>query len=344
MKTLLCILGLLPALVASGAEPIATSIDWRQWYYATNRARWNAKSDTQLRAEAKSGNALAMYALAKRIYKQRDRNKYPEADSLVAEAAKAGLAQAIEDRALEIRGDSPNDRRSRFELFEKAAATGYPPSQVWVAQILESGKLFRPDPERSLQLMRAAADAGDADGHFLLAMMYSAGIGEPRSPDDKAIYHLKCAAEAGETSAMNELARRYRLGYTVPKDFLRSAAIFVESASHPFGEFSDASFRLNATDPDADRFNHVVDLFVAALIRSDAKAFATLGEMHEQADQGQTNIVRAAALFDLAAANGNSAAAQKRDRLLSNFTPDQKAGFRDELKWMKAIPERRKNR
>jgi TPR repeat protein len=143
---------------------------------------------------------------------------------------------------------------------------------------------------------------------------------------------------------MDELARRYRIGYAVPKDFLRAAAIFVDAASNSFGEFSDASFRLQATEPDADHFNHVVDLFVAALIRSDAKAFATLGEMHAEGDQGQTNLVRAAALFDLAAANGSKASAQKRDHLLSNFTPDQKAGFRDELKWMKDIPELRKNR
>jgi TPR repeat protein len=344
MMRLLLLIFFCCALTARGAEAPSASTDWRQWYYSTNRARWNAKTDSQLRAEAQSGNALAMYALAKRIYKERNPNKYPEAESLIAEAAKAGLPQAIEDRAMDIRGDSAKDRRSRFELFEKAAATGYPPAQVWVAQILESGKLFRPDPERSLQLMRAAADVGDSDGHFLLAMMYANGVGEPRGPDDKAIYHIKCAAENGDTSAMNELARRYRLGYTVPKDFLRSAAIFVEAASHPFGEFSDASFRLNATDPDADRFNPVIDLFVAALIRGDPKAFATLGEMHAQGDRGQTNLVRAAALFDLAAAFGNKGSAQKRDRLLSSFTPDQKIQFRDELKWMKAIPERRMNR
>jgi TPR repeat protein len=337
MKSFWCILGLLSTLVVSGAEPSGASTDWREWYYPTNRVRWTAKTDPQLRAEAKSGNAVAMYALAKRIYGERDRDRYPEARSLMAEAAKAGLSQAIESTALDIRGDSPGDQRARFELFEKAAATGYPPALVWVAQILQAGKLFRPDPERSLQLMRAAADAGDTQGHFLLAMMYSTGVGEPRGPDDKPIYHIKSAANGGDGSAMNELARRYRLGYTVPKDFLRSVAIFVESASQAYGEFSDAGFRLNATALDADEFNHVVDLFVAALIRSDGKALAALGEMHARGDHGQTNLVRAAALFELAAANGQKVSAQQRDRLWSNLTPDQKSAFRDEVKWMKSL-------
>jgi hypothetical protein len=63
------------ALTPRGAESSSASTDWRQLYYSTNRTRWSAKSDSQLRAEAKSGNAVAMYALAKRIYKKRDRNK-----------------------------------------------------------------------------------------------------------------------------------------------------------------------------------------------------------------------------------------------------------------------------
>jgi TPR repeat protein len=245
---------------------------------------------------------------------------------------------------MDLKRDHPNDLRAIFDTFEKAAATGYPEAQVAMAHMIEAGKLMRPDHERALQLMRAAAGADDSEGHFALGLMYSVGIGEPRNARDTAIYHIRCAAQAGETSAMNELASRYRTGYTVPKDFLRATVIFVDAASNTYGAFSDASFRLQATEPDADRFNHVVDLTVAALIRSDANAFATLGEMHAQGDYGQTNLVRAAALFDLAAANGNKASGSKRDQLISTFTPDQKSQFRDELKWMKAIPERRMNR
>jgi hypothetical protein len=287
---------------------------------------------------------VAKYALAKRIFHEGDRARYPEGGAMVAEAAQLGLPQAIYDHAMDIKRDHPDDLQTIFETFEKAAATGYPPAQVAMAEIVEAGKLMRPDHERALRLMRTAADIGDSDAHFALGLMYSVGIGEPRNADDTAIYHIRCAAQAGNTSAMDELAKRYRVGYAVPKDLLRAAAIFVDAASNAFGEFSDASFRLQASEPDADNFNRVVDLFVAGLIRNDTKAFATLGEMHEQAEQGQTNLVRAAALFELAAANGNKAFAQNRDRLLSNFSADQKADFRQELKWTKAIPERRMNR
>lgn len=329
--------------VAMAAEPLSTSTDWREWYYSTNRTRWNAKPISELRAGAKAGHAVAKYALAKRLFKEGS-EKYAEGDELIRQAAELGLAQAIYDQGLERRRDRADDLRGQFELFEKAATSGYPRAQVAMAQIIESGNLMRPDHERALQLLRSAADAGDDAGHWLLGLMYSVGVGEPREGNDTAIYHIRCAAQAGNTTAMDELAKRYRQGYTVPKDLLRAAAIFVEAASHPFGEFTDAAFRLEATEPDAEKFNAVVDLFVAALIRNDANAFPTLAEMHTQGDSGEINLPRAAALFDLASRNGNSAAAAKRDALLPKFTADEYKRFRGDVDWMTAVQKRRMER
>lgn len=343
MKRLIASIIFAVALPLNAAEPLSTSVDWREWYYYTNRTRWNNKSLSELRADAKAGHAVAKYALAKRLFKE-GRDKYAEGDALIEEAAQLGLPQAIYDQALDHTRIPHDDVRSKFVVFEKAAATGYPEAQVQVAQILESGKVARPDHERALKLMRAAADAGDSDGHFNLGLMYSVGIGEPRDANDSALYHIRCAADAGNTSAMEVLAKRYRVGYTVPKDFLRSGLIFVVAASNAYGEFSDTFIRLAPTEPDAEKFNAVLDLYVAAVIRNDAKAFATLGEMHERGDGGEIRLSRAAAFFDLSARKGNTSAAGKRDVLLKKLNPDEYKAFRRDVDLVTEVQKLRMER
>lgn len=332
MKTALLSIASFAASVTFAAEPLETSTDWCQLEIQTNKARWHAKSLEELRSEAKRGHAVAMYVLADKLSDSRDRSKFAEAESLRSEAAKAGLPQAILGEAFGIYEMTPAPRMKRHELFEKAAAGGYPMAQLCLAESLESGKPIRPDPDRTLKLMRSAADAGKLEAMTLLAMMYSAGVGDPRGPEDKPVALLTRAAELGHADALIDLAMRYRTGCGVQKDLLKSIALRARLSPLDMETLDSRDAGSNATDPEVGLYRQLQTLFEKAVREKDHASLAALAQMHLDAEHTAVNRPRAAALFKLA---GEVA---KANELQSKFDAEENKSFRSELSALSKSP------
>jgi TPR repeat protein len=91
-----------------------------------------------------------------------------------------------------------------------------------LARLDEDGAFGSPDPERRIQWLQQAADAGDAGAMMRLYRTYAAGIGVPASAD-LAIGWLHRAAEIGDTRAAKELAAAYTVGFGTEADPERAA-------------------------------------------------------------------------------------------------------------------------
>src|ERR1700730_230120 len=80
-----------------------------------------------------------------------------------------------------------------------------------------AGPVPTPKPVPALQKLQEAAQAGDATAMNQLASRYSSGAGFPED-SRKAFELFRKAAEAGNPPAMLNLALRYRRGDGVPKN------------------------------------------------------------------------------------------------------------------------------
>jgi TPR repeat protein len=101
-----------------------------------------------------------------------------------------------------------------MRLLEAPADAGHAPSQVLLADVLEKAGFF----DQSVAYYRKAADAGDAQGRYGLALAYAAGKGAPRDLQ-QARRLITLAAEQGHGAAVNALAQAWISGgLGIPKD------------------------------------------------------------------------------------------------------------------------------
>lgn len=93
---------------------------------------------------------------------------------------------------------------------------------VKLVRLDEEGVFGSPAPERQLQWLRSAAEAGNAGAMMRLYRSYASGIGVDASPD-MALAWLQKAADRGDLRAAKELAAAYTVGFGTEADQERAA-------------------------------------------------------------------------------------------------------------------------
>jgi len=311
--------------VGQGAE---SSPDWRELWFRDKSERWENKSMGELRTSAESGSALASYVLAKKLWASGDKSK--EGDRWMDAAAKAGLPQAIYQRAIEIYN---SNRAESFRQLERAAATGFPEAKIRMSEALLEGREVSVDFGRAVELLQQAADIGSIDASVRLAQLYACGVGEPRSDADRPLNLYRKAAEAGHRDARDALVDRYRFGLGVEKDLLEAAAWKAKSLQATYrsskGAWKNGLWRIDGAE---DEFlTKLVALYEEALFYNSAKAARELGELHVRNEFGAVNLPRAAALFAFAGRGGGGNQAADLEK---KFDAAQRAAFEKESRWL----------
>ena len=78
-----------------------------------------------------------------------------------------------------------------------------------------------PAQDDSIEALRTRANAGDADAHYNLGLMYDNGEGVPQD-DVEAVAWYRQAAEQGDADAQVELGLMYGRGLGVPQDYVEA--------------------------------------------------------------------------------------------------------------------------
>ena len=101
-----------------------------------------------------------------------------------------------------------------FEEAKIKANRGDAAAQCWVGSVYRHWE----NHNEAIKWYRKAADQGNANGQFILGLMYANGEGVPEKNIEKAIKWYRLAADQGNADAQNNLGVMYDNGVGVGED------------------------------------------------------------------------------------------------------------------------------
>jgi TPR repeat protein len=110
-----------------------------------------------------------------------------------------------------------------------AADQGNANAQYGLAVMYANGYGVAVDYPRAIDWLRKAANQGNADAQYLIGFMYDGGVGVTRD-DGQAIAWYRKSAEQGHADAQFQLGRHYFGGHGVPKDYQQAMFWFGKAA------------------------------------------------------------------------------------------------------------------
>lgn len=169
-------------------------------------------------------------------------------------------------------------------------------------------------------LFQKAADAGDADAQYNLAMMYAGTPPEPgenlRQREALAVLHLYAASTAGHPGALMAMGFRHMNGYGVPKACSTAALNYIEVAKRIASVYSAGMpqavelIRLNLHQKDRKVIStSEMNLFVQIATSGDTSVAAAIGKRYLLGIEGFRQDYRKAKHYLRLAANRNHAGA-----------------------------------
>lgn len=111
-----------------------------------------------------------------------------------------------------------------MELLETAASKDVALAWLNLGLLAGSGVL-KSDTNKTAGYFTKAAEFGNAEAKYYLAMMYDIGEGVPKDPK-KSLALYQEAAEAGVPGAQYNLAVMYNMGENVPQDFAKALSMY----------------------------------------------------------------------------------------------------------------------
>lgn len=151
-----------------------------------------ADERSDLRAKAKSGNAVAQYDLGSFYENKQGKGK----------------------RKIK-------DDKQAVSWYTKAADQGLAGAQFDLGRMYVAGKGVTRDSELGIAWQLKAAEQGLASAQFVIGKRYFSGVGLPKDYE-LALDMLLQAAEQGFASAQNQLAVMHFKGEGVPKDLVQA--------------------------------------------------------------------------------------------------------------------------
>ena len=161
----------------------------------------------------------------------------------------------------------------------------------------------RGDYATALRLLRAPAEAGNADAQLLLGIMYQDGEGVPKDAALAAQW-IRKAAEQDNATAEFALGVMYHQAMGVPKDDA-AAVRWLEKAAK---EVPPAVFALAKLHEDNGNYAEALKWYRLLASQGDADSQNDVGHMYETGRGVAQNYAEAAKWYRLAADQGNAEA------------------------------------
>jgi hypothetical protein len=273
----------------------------------------------RLRSAAEGGDPISQYVLYLRLREQGE--PVAVTDGWLRRAAEGGLPQAqfrYADRFYE------KDKTGAYGWELKAAQAGLKKAQLSVAEMCLEGLGTARDLEAGLRWLHAASDQQLPAAQYLLAMLYACGNGEPRHANETPVELLEWAADGGHPDAMLELARRFRVGQGVARDYLKACA-WITNAEATGGVARQDEQSLSYVQGDAEfrEFLRVLRVYRAATEGHDPDSMFQLGEIARSGQFGDPDYQQSYYWHSLAARHGQGQSAARLLSLKEQLTPDQ---------------------
>lgn len=194
--------------------------------------------------------------------------------------------------------------------FGRAAELGSTPALINLGILNLNGQGVPKNPAEGIRFIRVAAERGDAIAQSYLGRAYLSGVGVAED-QKQALVWLQRAAQQGQNEAQKDLGSVYSLGVGVPRNpaealkwYLRAAAQGNVEAQTEIGDIYSLGIGVPKNPPAA------IDWYKGAARRGYPRAQSNLGVMYAKGEGVSRDEIEALAWFYLAAAGGDSAAAQ----------------------------------
>jgi TPR repeat protein len=115
---------------------------------------------------------------------------------------------------------------AQAQMIQKAANAGDAQAQFSLALMHDTGKGAEQNPKKAARWLQKAAEQGHVEAQYNLATMYDIGHGVAQDYTEAAKWY-RAAAGQGYTSAQKNLGAKYGMGQGVPQD---NAEAYVWSA------------------------------------------------------------------------------------------------------------------
>jgi TPR repeat protein len=186
---------------------------------------------------AKKGNPEAQFNLS--IMYADGRGVEPDsiqADYWNDRALKSGYPPAQHNHALGLL--ARKEEKAAIALLEKAANSGFAPSQYTLGKMYSYGLGVAETPARAFEFIRLAALSGLPEAQYNLGKIYRDGYGTT-ADEDASLTWFERAARQGHGKAQAKLAARYGRGEGVAHDDVEALKWAILAAGDGEGEGTD---------------------------------------------------------------------------------------------------------
>lgn len=320
---------------AAAAEKLQPN-DWRRAWLNEDYMRWSKLPLKELLEQSRKGDPVAQHFLWERYVKLQDDSLEAEAEAMLEESIKSGLPQSLVTKSFYLmtsRSETADaDHKEGVALLVKAADLGFPTAKFRLAGYYSGYDSDRPpfaqDAAKALAYYRDAVSEDMVAAFPRLAILYSSGIGEPRSPEEEPRNLLLRAANWGNHEAMLYLSDMHLHGCGIPPDLLEAArwrALCWTRSRRDRAEYFDVQgVPIPKEDPTLAELSRIAALHLAAIERNDAKAAATIADYYLEGKLGGKNRAIAGAYLRVAADAGSAKAAAELQKLKAELSDDEK--------------------
>ena len=229
---------------------------------------------------AASGYPPAMTVHASSLRARGDKNWLP----LMQKAAAMGEPEAMAEYGYYLAANGRGADAGRgLEMLERAARQGIVAGQVKQGRVYLQGRLVPRDEERAYNCFRAAAEKGNVEAKYFLAVCLSRGLGCKADPE-RAAAVAKEAADAGDSYAQLLYGTFLRDGTGVARD--SSAALHYFDLAAKGGNEHAKRLLADLISKDATLSPQVAESGVTMVQKSaedgDAAAAYSLGRMYTE--------------------------------------------------------------
>lgn len=220
----------------------------------------------------------------------------------------------------------PIDNVEAFDWLSKSAAQGNLEAEENLGSLYLSGSGVEQDYTKAALWLEKAVNRGADFAQNFMGDLYRGGLGKPKD-DMQAARWYKAAADQGNLSAELSLGNLYFVGAGVPQDKAKAASFYQRSADkgNAAAQYNIGACFLNG-DGVAKDGSKAFAMFQQSAMQGNPDAQNAIGELYQvdfYGPAGSPNDVLAYTYFDLAAAQGNKNAEQRKVLLENRLTPEQ---------------------
>ena len=233
------------------------------------------------------------------------------------------------------------DFAKALEYYTMAAEQNDPNALNNLGSLYFNGIGTPADPKKALSLFNKSAELGNEYAAVNLAFIYLTGGTKNELRNRKAVALFQKAADSGNKIAKFMLGYAYYTGFVVPQNYDKAFKLIkiaadenslIDEAQYVMGEMYINGYGT------VQNYQKAIQYLRYAVGQGNQDAYMALAKIYHEGKIDNANLIRAHALYNIAAANNIAKAAERRDKIGKQLKIDELTEAQNEAQNFKAEP------